>query len=174
MKQRKWKVILQYVRLHIIMVAIYGSLVKDNYKVLKIDMNNSSYFEICTLSVKHGLAISSAPSIFEIKWASGALIRRNAVLKKLGNTRFPLRENCPNTEVFLVHIFLKSVRIHENTDHKKLRIWSLFTQCSLLRITVKWIRNSCSQILKCWMTWSSQYSNIDKVKPHLHLFTYWY
>ena len=88
MIQRKWKVILQYVRLHIIMVAIYGSLVKDNYKVLKIDMNNSSYFEICTLSVKHGLAISSAPSIFEIKWASGALIRRNAVLKKLGNTRF--------------------------------------------------------------------------------------
>ena len=144
------------------MVAIYGSLVKDNYKVLKIDMDNSSYLEICTPSVKHGHAMSSAPSSFEIKWASGAIIRGNAVLKKLGNTRFPLRENCPNTEVLLVHIFFQSVRIHENTDQKKLRIWSLFTQCSLLRVNVKWIRNSCSQILKCWITWFSQYSNIDK------------
>ena len=144
------------------MVAIYGSLVKDNYKVLKIDMDNSSYLGICTPSVKHGHAMSSAPSSFEIKWASGAIIRGNAVLKKLGNTRFPLRENCPNTEVLLVHIFFQSVRIHENTDQKKLRIWSLFTQCSLLRVNVKWIRNSCSQILKCWITWFSQYSNIDK------------
>ena len=34
-----------------------------------------------------------------------------------------LREKCLNTEFFLVHIFLYSVRIQENTDHKKLRIW---------------------------------------------------
>ena len=33
----------------------------------------------------------------------------------------PLREKCPNTEFFLV-------RIQENTDQKKLRIWTLFTQ----------------------------------------------
>ena len=31
-----------------------------------------------------------------------------------------LREKCPNTEFFLV-------RIQENTDQKKLRIWTLFT-----------------------------------------------
>ena len=40
-----------------------------------------------------------------------------------------LREKCPNTELFLVHIFLYSVRIQENTDQKLLRIWTLFTQC---------------------------------------------
>ena len=32
------------------------------------------------------------------------------------------REKCPNTEFFLV-------RIQENTDQKKLRIWTLFKQC---------------------------------------------
>ena len=39
-----------------------------------------------------------------------------------------LREKCPNTEFFLVRIFLYSVRMQENTDQKKLRIWTLFTQ----------------------------------------------
>ena len=32
-------------------------------------------------------------------------------------------------DFFLVHIFLYSVRIQENTDQKKLRVWALFTQC---------------------------------------------
>ena len=53
-----------------------------------------------------------------------------------------LREKCPNKEIFLVRVFLYlieygnlirkslySVRIQENTDQKKLRIWTLFTQC---------------------------------------------
>ena len=40
-----------------------------------------------------------------------------------------LREKCPNTVYFLVHIFLYSVRIQENTDQKILPIWTLFTQC---------------------------------------------
>ena len=39
-----------------------------------------------------------------------------------------LRENCPNTENFLVRIFLYSVQIQENTNQEKLRIWTLFTQ----------------------------------------------
>ena len=39
-----------------------------------------------------------------------------------------LPEKCPNTEFFLVCIFLYSVQIQENTDQKKLRIWTLFTQ----------------------------------------------
>ena len=38
----------------------------------------------------------------------------------------PLREKCPNTEFFLVRIFLYS-------DQKKLRIWTHFTQCSSLK-----------------------------------------
>ena len=36
---------------------------------------------------------------------------------------------CPNTEFFLVRIFLYSDWIQENTDQKQLRIWTLFTQC---------------------------------------------
>ena len=48
-----------------------------------------------------------------------------------------LRKKSPNTEFFLARIFLHSqisispyaVRMRENTDQKKLRIWALFTQC---------------------------------------------
>ena len=35
-----------------------------------------------------------------------------------------LRYTCPNTEFFLVRIFLYSVRIQEITDQKKFRIWT--------------------------------------------------
>ena len=45
-------------------------------------------------------------------------------IKKTGE----LCEMCPNTEFFLVHIIPYSVRMQENTDQKKLRIWTLFTQ----------------------------------------------
>ena len=47
-------------------------------------------------------------------------------LKNLKKTL--LREKCPNTEFFLILIFLYSVRIQENTDQIKLRIWTPFTQ----------------------------------------------
>ena len=56
---------------------------------------------------------------------------------------YKLRENCSNTDVFLVRIFRHSnwvpvwisglsispysVRMRENTDQKRLRIWTLFT-----------------------------------------------
>ena len=43
-----------------------------------------------------------------------------------------LREKCPNTDFFLVRIFLYSVQIQENADQKKLRIWQLFTQCEVV------------------------------------------
>ena len=41
---------------------------------------------------------------------------------------YALREKCPNTEFFLVRIFLYTVQIQENTDQEKLHIWRLFTQ----------------------------------------------
>ena len=41
-----------------------------------------------------------------------------------------LREKCANTEFFLVRIFLYSDWIQKYKDQKKLRIWTLFTQCS--------------------------------------------
>ena len=43
--------------------------------------------------------------------------------------KLSLCEKCPNTEFFLVLIFPYSVRIRENKDQKKLRIWTFFTQC---------------------------------------------
>ena len=39
-----------------------------------------------------------------------------------------LRGKCPNTEFFLLRIFLYPVEIQENADQKKLRVWTLFTQ----------------------------------------------
>ena len=45
-----------------------------------------------------------------------------------------LREKCPNTEFFLVRILPYPVQMRESTDQKKLRIWTLFTQCQLLNI----------------------------------------
>ena len=52
--------------------------------------------------------------------------------------RFQLCEKCPNTEFFLVCIFPYSVRIRENTDQKKLRTWTIFTQCPCSNDGVKW------------------------------------
>ena len=40
-----------------------------------------------------------------------------------------LREKRPNAKLFLVRIFLYSVRIQENKDQKKLRIWTFLVQC---------------------------------------------
>ena len=41
-----------------------------------------------------------------------------------------LSQKCPNTEFFLGRMFLYLIRIQENTDQKKLRIWTLFRQCN--------------------------------------------
>ena len=41
-------------------------------------------------------------------------------------------EKFRNTEFFLVRIFLCSVRIQEDTDQKKLHIWTLFMQWRLM------------------------------------------
>ena len=56
-----------------------------------------------------------------------------------------LREKCPNTEFFLVRILLYSVRIQENADQKKLRIWTLFTQWGIFSTA---IYNVISGVLK--------------------------
>ena len=47
-----------------------------------------------------------------------------------------LCEKCPNTEFFLVRIFLYSVRIWKSKDQKKLCIWELYTQCNYLLVRV--------------------------------------
>ena len=42
-----------------------------------------------------------------------------------------LCEKCPNTKLFLIHIFQYSVQIQENTDQKQPCIWTFFAQCRL-------------------------------------------
>ena len=44
------------------------------------------------------------------------------------NPCITLREKCPNTKFFLVHILPHLVQIRENTDQKKLNNWTIFTQ----------------------------------------------
>ena len=52
--------------------------------------------------------------------------------EKNGYTKqVPLPEKCPNTEVFLVRIFLYLDWIQENTGQKKLRIWTSFMLCAI-------------------------------------------
>ena len=63
-----------------------------------------------------------------------------SLLFSVVNQQLTLREKYPTTELFLVCIFLYSdwirrftpysVRIQEDTDEKKPRIWTLFTQCN--------------------------------------------
>ena len=75
------------------------------------------------------------------KWiaaTSGILISKYIHRKMFASLQIFLTNHCvksiqfrsfqQNTEFFLVRIFLYSVRIQENTDQKKLRIWTIFTQ----------------------------------------------
>ena len=48
---------------------------------------------------------------------------------KKNDRNMALLKKCPNTEFFLACIFPYSVQIRENTDQKKLCMWTLFTQC---------------------------------------------
>ena len=47
---------------------------------------------------------------------------------KLSCTDFEKVSECEKSEIFLVRIFLYSARMQENTDQKKLRILTIFTQ----------------------------------------------
>ena len=51
-------------------------------------------------------------------------IHRKEKTSKLKQNKFSRPEKCPNAEFFLVRIF-------PHLDQKKLRIWTLFTQCLL-------------------------------------------
>ena len=59
-----------------------------------------------------------------------------------------LCEKCANTEFFLVRIFLHLNWIWENTEQKKLRIWTLFTHCGR-RLFVR--RNKATAILSIFL-----------------------
>ena len=76
-----------------------------------------------------------------------------------------LCEKCPNTEFFLVCIFhirteygdLRSkfpysVRIRENRDKKKHRIWTLFTQCITEKIRSRFVLFISLKLQFSWLT----------------------
>ena len=52
--------------------------------------------------------------------------------------KLTMHEKCPNTEFFLVCIFLYSDWIQENTDQRKLRLWIFFTQCKFKALCSKY------------------------------------
>ena len=62
-----------------------------------------------------------------LPWIRILITFRNDINNDI-NPKNTLGETCPNMEFFLVCIFLYSVRIQENMDHKKLRIRTSFTQ----------------------------------------------
>ena len=68
--------------------------------------------------------------IFFRVYRSGTLVEDGVITKwSRWSVKFPsLRENCPNTEFFLVRIFPHSDWMQENTDQIKLCIWTLFAQ----------------------------------------------
>ena len=71
--------------------------------------------------------------------------------------------------IFLVRIFPHSVQIRENTNHKKLGIWTLFTQCRLWR-ELKTIINLCFAETREFIglyfggICGAKYSRMDQVK----------
>ena len=78
---------------------------------------------------------------------------------------FILREKRPNTEFFLVCIFLYSVRIQEKTDQKKLRIWTLFRQCHVIQQTYEsTLSNSSNSVVTPMMTFIMSFLRILVLK----------
>ena len=82
-----------------------------------------------------------------------------------------LRKKCPNTEFFLVRIFLNSVRILENTDQRKLRIWTLFTQWIILyQKILHFLRKTWLWLFFCWLFdffWLSPINSLFSIKSTL-------
>ena len=91
--------------------------------------------------LKSGTPFGFMSELVKILKLSKALLKLGIILDvtvRCVRADLVLREKCPNTEFVLVHIFLHShwmrspysVRMGENTDQKKLRIWTHFTSSS--------------------------------------------
>ena len=68
--------------------------------------------------------------------------KRKSALFLIIWSNLSLREMSPNTELFVVRIFLYSDRTQKNTDQKYLRIWTHFMQCMK---DVSWAEKTCSK-----------------------------
>ena len=80
---------------------------------------------------------------------------------------FSLCEKCPNTEFLLFRIFPYSIQIRKNTDQKKLRIWTLFTQCLTILMIPRVDHKSAVFLLisQAWGT-RSRFASHSKVIYH--------
>ena len=118
-------------------------------------MNDSLWFILAALinifvllySVKNGTFFLEGDAVAPNTFPPPLLLKIILVFSGLVlhlSYNFSLHENCPFTEFFLVRIFPHSdwilrtspysVRKRENTDQKKLRIWTLFTQCFFFQL----------------------------------------
>ena len=103
------------------------------------------------------------------------LWNRRKLCKAKISSKISLCENCPNKEFFLVHIFPYSNWIRENTDQKKFRIWTLFTQWYFpgsFRICFffqggKYLKQSDSLLTLSLISWSEKKKK-DFTKIHLY------
>ena len=69
-------------------------------------------------------------NIFRVHWKIRLLRGFSATFREAHSMK------CPNTELFLICIFLYSDWIQEHTDQKELGIWTLFTQWLFLTLPV--------------------------------------
>ena len=97
----------------------------ESFKLKQIDTNKNlanTYVVLVSLL----LTLNICHTFFSVSFID---LEQPSVCWKL-HLQLPLRKKCPNMEFSLVRIFLYSDWTKENTDQKKLRIWTLFTQCA--------------------------------------------
>ena len=93
----------------------------------QVCLDKSGVVDTILLDLSKGLDCLHYVLILAKLYAYGVDMKSLELLQDYLSNRFQrvrlaLREKCPNTELFLV-------RMQENTDQKKLCIWTLFTQC---------------------------------------------
>ena len=76
-----------------------------------------------TTLLKKVLYLKVVACNYQVKIKATYLCKRHNDMNKI--ILVAQRKKSPNTELFLVRIFLYLDRIQENTDPKKLRIWTL-------------------------------------------------
>ena len=98
------------------------SVKKDIQKITATDLDP------CNTTIKPYLS-ESLCLYYRILWSKSKGLFTMSKIRNYFISSETLRERCLNTEFFLGRIFPYSVRIRENTEQEKLRIWTRFIQC---------------------------------------------
>ena len=100
--------------------------------------------------------------------------------RRVWNAAQALREKCPNTEFFLVWVFLHwdwirrlTPWIQENTDQKKLRICTLFTQWNSLANIRCYPVSTCCLYVWSLSIFSSKFKWLKKLNSN-HSINWWF